>query len=255
MASRNGLNPKIRGQKGIGFNRALPAPFGFGNGIFLNSGTLSIPRMSDGTFIQKIPFSVEFWVRCNVGPTNGLYWVWFSMRKGTAPIYDHELSINSGLGLRTTESSYRGGVDITFDGSKQHCVWAVDAEGNCSTYFNGVFRSVAPGQLTPYYPTDVHLNFRNDIQAIDEFRYYSSALRKDQVEANFNSGLGNNPCVTESLESWYTFEKFESLDFSSEQDGSNMQVGIRDYSNKNRHAIATDADTNPVSPTYSLKPF
>ena len=62
-------------------------------------------------------------------------------------------------------------------------------------------------------------------------------------------------CETENLMVWYKFEKFENLDFSSFQDNSDIRLGIRDLSGKNRHAFPVNMDINPASPTYVIKPF
>ncbi|MES2268659.1 MAG: hypothetical protein V4520_17975 [Bacteroidota bacterium] len=255
MASRNGLNPKIRGQKGIGFNRALPAPFGFGNGLYASSGKISIPRLANGSFLQKAPFTIEFWTKSNVGASDGYYWLWLYIKRIATPAYEQTFSVNSGLGLFTTDNTYRGGNNVIFNGTPQHCVWSVEEDGQCYTYFDGIFRANMPGQTTPYYPDSFYLNMTNNVQAFDEFRYYSKALRRDQIEKNYNAGIGNNPCETENLKVWLKFERFENLDFSQEQDGSDIRLGIRDLSNQNNHGQPLDLDTNPLSPSYCLKPF
>ncbi len=77
-----------------------------------------------------------------------------------------------------------------------------------------------------------------------------------EAAINFNSGTGNNPSETEHLVCWFQFEEFETLDFSSEQNDSNMQLGIRDMSGNNNHllpvgGIITDAN----APGYVLQRF
>ena len=71
MASRNGLNPKIRGPKGVGYGRALPAPFGFGKG-YVPSATNNASYFLLPTLIGKtwpLEGTIEMWqnIQANKG--------------------------------------------------------------------------------------------------------------------------------------------------------------------------------------------
>lgn len=255
MASRNGLNPKIRGPKGVGFGRALPAPFGFGNGIYSTTGTLSIPSFMNGVFVQQPPFTIEFWSKCNAGHSSSLFWYWIAMERSAPPAIVNGLDINGGLGIHSSDNSYQGGSDLDFDGTYQQLVWSFDDSGTCNTYYNGKFVDLRYGQFNPYFPDTFHINFNSQAGGMDEFRYYSKALRTDQVLLNYNNGNGANPCETEFLSCWLQFEKLEMLDFSIFQDGSDNKVGFRDISGKNNHGLPNSLDIDPSSPTYILKPF
>jgi hypothetical protein len=84
---------------------------------------------------------------------------------------------------------------------------------------------------------------------------YSEALTDTDIVTNYNGGLGNNPVKTETLFVWYIFEKFEMVDFSKLQDGSDLRIGMRDQSGKNNHAQPINLDTNINSSTYVIKSF
>ncbi|MFI5159583.1 MAG: hypothetical protein ACHQF4_12000 [Sphingobacteriales bacterium] len=57
----------------------------------------------------------------------------------------------------------------------------------------------------------------------DEFRIYSEVISDANITLGWNNGVGNNLAKTENLITWYKFEKFEELDFSPQQDGSNLE--------------------------------
>jgi len=89
----------------------------------------------------------------------------------------------------------------------------------------------------------------------DEFRMYKRCLTKAEAARHWNNGRGDNPSNTEDLVFWFRFQEFEMLDFSVTQDGSDLRLGIRDYSGNKNHAFPIGMDTNPNSPGYVLKPF
>jgi hypothetical protein len=80
-------------------------------------------------------------------------------------------------------------------------------------------------------------------------------LTLNELVQNDNNGAGNNPLTTENLFAWYQFEKFETLDFSALQGNSDLREGIRDMSGNFNHICNNGVESNPVSPTYVLKPF
>lgn len=129
--------------------------------------------------------------------------------------------------------------------------------GNVSYYYNGIYFGTEPGQSTPYTPTDFYIDYSvaDTKTPMDEFRFYDATLSEAQILSNYNSGIGANPCVTEFLKVWFQFEQFEMLDFSALQDGSDVQLGIKDMSNHHNHGMPINLDTNLMSPTYVLKPF
>lgn len=167
-----------------------------------------------------------------------------------------QFNINGPLGAATTDSGFTtSGTLHNYDGSRQHIVYRGNGDGSFSIYYNGVFQGNLPGQLSQFAPTEFSLFYQSANYEYDEIRYYTKALRADEVALNYNAGIGANPCVTEYLLFWYQFESFENLDFSALQDGTDMRIGVRDMSNQNNHALPVGMDTNPASPTYSIKPF
>ena len=79
---------------------------------------------------------------------------------------------------------------------------------------------------------------------IDEFRLYNRAISDVEIVTNYNNGVGYNASITEDLLFWYKFEKYENLDFSVLQDGSDLITGIRDISGKNNHALPQGGHNN-----------
>jgi len=269
MASRNGLNPKIRGPKGVGFGRALPAPFGFDNGVNFNGQSnphFAIPHLVGQNVLSAL--AIEYWFNYR-GAESYLDGV-FSISGSTGG--ESWLCQQSGSMYFVTISgggNYAGEINASmFRPSKNHIVFNIDNVKGATVSLNysdpSGLREI-PYMIGPgYLPTGV-ITFFNFFgvpsqgapgsQFYDEFRLYKSVLPTDQIIQNYNNGVGNNPSITENLLAWFIFEKFEMLDFSADQDGSNMQMGIRDMSGNNNHALPVNIITDPSNASYALKPF
>lgn len=268
MASRNGLNAKIRGLKGVGFARSLPSAFGFDNGIQPDGS-------NDYMIVQPIlgksvptALTMEWWTYNDTSYQGYIFSIYDSVNNLSVngnidgPGRHHRFDTSAGVGISVPWDS----VD---DNKRTHMLLAVDTtKDRFDIYSDGllVYQGVAgsPGDINRAIPKlfskceffryapfgSIYSNL-----LMDEFRLYSTALRDDQVITNYNNRMGNNPCETEHLLIWHKFEKFETLDFSPLQDGSDMRLGIRDMSGKNNHSQPFNMDTNPASPTYVIKPF
>ena len=267
MASRNGLNPKIRGPKGVGSGRALPAPFGFDNGIHPDGvdDYMSVPGLVDVPFPDKA--TVEFWAYKDVLAHGYCVSIWDN-------ITNYAINATFDGPSRLQRFDTDAGLAINYnwptieDGLKTHFVLVIDksdlgGEGSITLYIDGSKFSTLTS-VSSQLPTIINrfellryapYSALNSNLTIDEFRFYKTTLRADQVALNYNFRNGANPSETENLLTWYKFEKFETLDFSGLQDGSDIRLCIRDLSGKNNHAQPFNMDTDPVSPTYALKPF
>ncbi|WP_158989336.1 LamG-like jellyroll fold domain-containing protein [Mucilaginibacter sp. L196] len=275
MASRNGLNPKIRGPKGVGFGRALPNAFGFGNGIKPNGSAqyITIPGLVGVSIPEQLTF--ELWVNPGDGFASNEGWLQFNDNYPTGSgegngaeirsqvygnvffILGQTAGINFGqLNIGGIPLNQRNHLVFTFDFINQVSAGYLNGNiqgavrGNCEllvTSYNGIFELFNLFALTSQgvYATAL----------TDEFRIYKSAISESQITQDWNNGIGNNPAITEYSMVWYTFEKFELLDFSKNQDGSNMQIGIRDMSGNNRHGLPINMITDPTQIGYNLKPF
>lgn len=265
MASRNGLNPKIRGPKGVGFGRALPAPFSFGNGVCPDGvdDYFLIPGLVGKTW--PIEGSIEFWATV-IGS------------RGQREI---EIRFNDGSNLRVTAyaasypvvqsaarmpgpSAIPNGIYNT-DTKYHYCfMWdssSLYAWGDTllpNTVNGGAVTSITSPMNLPITGAAICGQVDGTLCSntkLDEVRFYNRKLSIGELVANDNNGVGNNPGTTENLFAWYNFEKFETLDFSALQDGSDLRTGIKDISGQNNHLQPFNMDTNSASGTYVLQSF
>jgi len=284
MASRNGLNPKIKGSKGIGFNRALPSVFGFGNGIQPNTrdeagnvspfGYITFPTLVG----QPVPtmWSIEFWIDLQAYPTTfeGVMEFVDNLNYNTSNTESRlqaQPSGNAFFQLIFNSGGFETGLvtSAVVTGQKNHFVFTIDTSkvGGISTVtVNGSLSTRQNGSVSIYnFPYNGLFELFNlfaftkyglvTTLTFDEFRMYNEILSDIEIQANYNNGIGNNPSKTENLLTWLKFEKFENLDFSQLQDDSNIKIGIRDYSGKNNHGQSIGLITDPTSTSYCLKLF
>lgn len=251
----DGLSPTLKPFLGVGHNRALPAPFGFDNGVFPDGANDWLNLSSfNGKTLPPIG-SIEFWVKFT---ENGAF-MFFSMASANGQVY--QIEYNSSIRLR--QPNPLGTGIILTNGAKYHIV--INYGATTSTIFiNGANLSTlsatpfALNQLTDFrmfhnLGIGTITNFSKS--GIDEFRFYDRNLTQAEISLHYNNGIGENPVTTESLVVWYKFQEFETLDFSPLQDNSDMRLAVRDHSGKNNHVQPVNMDTNPASPTYVLKPF
>jgi len=277
MASRNGLNPKIRGPKGVGFGRALPSAFGFGNGIqppgngYLNISTLI------GTAIPP-KWTIEFWILPQAQMSYFEGWVQYydGYPTGSGEGNGEELRLqgqppgNAWFQFLGATAGIEFGINTPQQpivGERNHVVFTMDTVSllmTCVLNGNTSVKAITQIELikNPYLGVYQLFNlFFLSTQGVyasiltDEYRMYNEALTDNDIVSNYNNGVGNNPAKTESLFVWYTFEKFEMLDFSKIQDGSDIRMGMRDQSGKNNHSEPVNLDTNPASSSYVIKSF
>lgn len=255
-----GLSPTLRPQLGVGWNRALPAPFQFNNGIFPDgvNDYLQIPSLNGKTFQSIMPLSIEFWGRGQPSGnkdllqlifTDSTYYTWW--RNGNGKWY----LPNPGGGPQPELGNYEP------PDSRWQIALSLEEDWNTGNgYRNGLHVARANSQvLTAEKIISSAVIFKGNHSYwnyhIDEFRIYKGGISADEVGLNWNDGVGNNPAKTEGLVAWYKFEEFENLDFSDLQDNSDIRLGIRDLSGNNNHAVPVNMDTDPNSPNYVLKPF
>lgn len=289
MASRNGLNPKIRGPKGVGYGRALPAPFDFGNGItpnqlisgsFIPGGYLNVPKLID----LAIPnlWTIEFWTKPSAPPDRIEGFIQYNDNhptgSGEGDGAESRMQINPPddgpfFQLIMQSDVISAGINLptpTYN-QRNHYVVTIDTTQSSEIGVHGVINGNVAGRSTgavvltsaPYTATFALFNlFALTTQSLfttlpfDEFRMYNKLLTDQEITTNYNGGVGNNPSITENLFIWYNFERFETLDFSALQDGSNIQTGIRDMSGKNNHGLASGGlITDPSDPAYCIQPF
>lgn len=265
ISNSDGLSPSLRPQLGVGWNRALPAPFGFDNGIFPDGvndylttrDNLNIPLSATSVF------TVEFWMD-------------FDIISGYRPVVNLIYADTNRVRFGVTADQFRIDKTPAFTPARNaiannrataltKCHVVLSMFGNSAKIWLNGIQSTITYQLTGAFMYDGIIIRRIEVigepgggftgRPVDEVRMYNRALTQSEIDLNYNAGMGANPCVTEFLEAWYQFQVFENLDFSEFQDGSDIRLGLRDMSGKNRHVQPMNIDTNPASPGYVLKPF
>lgn len=264
-----GLNPTLRGLKGIGFGRALPAPFGFdsclkGDGV---NDNMNMP----GWVGQAWPTNstIEFWTKLDATPSNsetamlrmtgadgGINLVEFSAHTTTPTLRLRNVasgggSLTTGSGLTLGNTYYvairntNGAFDICINGIGGAS--SVRTTGSSAVLFKAGVIVTELTLLKPsfgqFYP-----------HKFDEFRFYNRAISDSEVVANYNSGIGENPQDVVGLVTWYKFTQFETLDFSAAQDNSDLRLGIRDSSGGYYHGQPVNMVTTPGA-GYVLQTF
>jgi hypothetical protein len=205
-----GNSPSLASQKGLGWNRALPAPFKFGN-AWQPDGTndaFSITGYANRTFFPV--FTIEFWTRANFltgcvlslsvddATTTTISAVLFS---GQLRLYYNSASL-AAWSLTT-------GVDAFIS-------LVVDTGAKTATlYKNGNKVSTLTGlttvSITKFNSASIGSGAITILKdKIDELRFYKRAISLQEHVSSYNFGYGNNPAQTEGLEFWYTFETGES---------------------------------------------
>lgn len=257
-----GLSPTLRPQLGVGFNRALPAPFGFDNGIYPDgvNDYMTIPRLAGKTLGEILPMTIELWSKDALPADN-------------KSLYRIECTDGYAIESRFNETSATyfavvAGVYVNPQNWSKPGKWLLQIElntaKNCKHYRNGLSTSASAyttndRMIETAHVVDVFYLFKGAIRhwvnPIDELRIYNRTFSDEESRLNYNGGVGENPSKTEGLIAWYKFQDFEMLDFSMLQDGSDMRLGMRDHSGQNNHALPFNMDTNPASPNYVLKPF
>jgi hypothetical protein len=258
----DGLSPTLRPQLGVGFNRALPASFGFDKGLFPDGVDDYLVTKNGG--ILPLVGAFEFWAINSTGRFSFKF-----VNSNTSESFGINIYPNNGgatilgnlNGFLSNPSTAIASLSCIGLG---HFVVNYDFRGgeiNFSQYQNGVLilsnifgtATLEQSDYTAIQIGSTDLGTFNF--PIDELRFYNKMLSQSEIILNYNNGVGNNPCVTEFLKLWYKFEKFENLDFSQLQDNSDIILGLKDLSGNNNHAQPINMDTDPLSIDYVIKPF
>jgi hypothetical protein len=255
----DGLTPTLRPQLGVGWNRALPAAFGFGN-CWTPDGVndyFTVPRLLTTSVPNE--WSFEFWFKLNTITANQKGHINIVFVNGQYLRIHYEAMLNLYVSVGATAYLINTPMVTGSVGDRVFISVALKS-GILNVYCNGLLKSSIsmPTTLTSTISTfEIGRLFNGSpaFHSVDEFRYYHREVTFEDHFVSYNSGIGNNPARTEGLRCWLTFENFESLDFSQVQDGSDMGIGIMDVSGMSNHAKPFNMDTNPASPTYVLKPF
>lgn len=274
----DGLSPTLRPQLGIGWNRALPAPFGFDNSAKFDgvNDIMECPLMLGKDF--PVDFCIEIFAKPDFSTSTKPVFFYVQNNRGFIscnPNRNKNLALLAGGGSVPVTGINADTDTVTTAGSFTHYVLNSGFVNPQQGFVNGGLlgggnEGGANTTLAPISSNKLdninrfiigagddtynRIPFFSDFKLAD-FRIYKKQLPKSQIALNYNAGLGNNPSETEFLWAWWKFKEFEMLDFSALQNGSDMRLGIRDFSGNNFHLLPVNMDTNPASPTYVLKPF
>ena len=258
LGNSDGLSPSLKPFLGVGHNRALPAPFGFDNGLLCDgvNDHLLVPALN----LPLTEGCVEFWMKSNV--TGGLF-SWVSTDGST---YGVRQTANNSLILSRNGSVASNATGLAT--GLNHVVINWTSAGMRMVVNNFAYTSdLTVSNFYSWFVGKTFLRFSIGVEFfnttgfspntlnVDEFRIYNRQLLNHEIGLNYNNGVGANPCVTENLITWYKFQEFETLDFSPLQDNSDLRLGIRDHSGQNNHAQPVNMITDPANPGYVLKPF
>lgn len=212
----------MRAQLGVGWNRALPAPFEFSNAwkpdavndyFKLVSGPLVAPYVIPGDFI-----TFELWIR--ITAAGGGYRVIWDWNNGFG--FGWNFDVNSGNRIL---NSYTSNSYLFNDPALQannnlpiHLVFYYNKSNpSVSLYVNNnaVYASSFPSM--PGSISSFHIGSKTDGGAIadgnfkiDEFRIYKGQISESERRLNYNAGIGNNPSITENLLAWWDFHEAQS---------------------------------------------
>jgi len=224
-----GCSPSLRAQLGVGWNRALPAPFSFGSGVRLDGSNDYFKAFGSALIGQSIAtlggtVFFEFWVKTTAAGTGAT--TFFEVAdtvNSTAFSLRHS---NSGVGSWTLGNFTSGqfvaftDVDVVaFNGNPIHVFISYNAS---TLILTCTINRVRPYQATmlsgPQIFSQLTIGSRNGSgplapaasQIFDEFRVYKSTpssgiLGTGDLNLNYNGGLGNNPSKTENLLAWWQF--------------------------------------------------
>lgn len=259
----DGNSPTLRPQLGYGWNRALPAPFGFDNGLKPDgvNDYMRVPNSRLTGFDMPSTGYIVFWTKMVTPTVLGFP---FEIITGAGSFYMIVSSTGQignylvyGIGSSTTVYTPAAGDKVM-----------VIVEWTATQSKRSIYHplGVAAGAVVPYTISGsqsvsslniaaVNASGGNYQHWLDCFQIYKGAFSSYIGQLLYNSGVGENPWCTEDLLAWYTFQEFENLDMSALQDGSDIQLGIRDHSGNARHLKPFNMDTNPASGSYVLQPF
>jgi hypothetical protein len=268
----NGLKPSVRSFKGVGFNRALPSAFDFGNAV-VGDGVNDELR-GDFTDIEGIErITVEMFVnKKDLSFREGF----LLLQVNGTGVFTLSSAATTGKAEAYFGNSPTGGTSIDASIGFCHYIWMFDfvnkrirkvvnpTPNNISAQPWGVNQSALPGVSAISAVRYLKATASHDLNAgvyargknpIGDIRVYKELLTDDQLFLNYNGGIGENPCVTEHLLWWHKMEAYEAVDYSSGKDGSDLRPSIKDSTPNNRHVYAVNMITDPTNAAYTIKPF
>lgn len=254
-SNSEGLSPSLRAQLGVGWNRALPAPFGFDNGIVPDG--VNDALIARGLVGQQLPDEITYtcWIKTpTVAPgSNGAGMVLISTLNATGLKVYVALS-NSRIWTLAVEQTganeSKGSLQLSLDTYYYIETYLNFSDKSYRFFVNTIQRGSGsfsftadpfanPIQYSGLFFIDAlygaKMNFPHD-----ECILYNRALSQDERVLNYNNGVGNNPSKTEGILWWYKFEKAES-DVILNPGGNpagwpSGAWGVRDHSPNGYHA-------------------
>lgn len=219
MALENGLKPSLLGFKGVGFNRVLPSPFGFGNSLKQDmvNDYLTIPEAVGelvNVFFGAV-FTIEAWNKTSASYTGSRYMISAQSsgnyigcnitQAGNASYVVNGLGVNESAG--TPFSSVVNGVPYYVVAVRRTSV--INCYGNTLAGNPGVLGSLGTTNIMTTFNIGSYNNGTTHVFGLDELRFYTREMSPYEIINNYNNGAGSNPSDVIGLKLWFDFEQAE----------------------------------------------
>lgn len=208
---------------------AFKSNFPFGNG-WTGDGSndyFTIPYLVG---VDVTGYSLELWMKGIRTPSNNGVCLGWRDSAG-AIIFIVGLVSGSSASFRSYVEGYN--INPSADALKKNYVYTQITAADTSFYLNGAAVTTRPKNSTrtfgtPYIGFTANLNYLKDA-LVDEFRVYKRHLSAAEQSKNYNNGNGAEPFDATDMIIRYKMEKYEQLDFSAAQDGSDIRWGVRNH--------------------------
>jgi hypothetical protein len=208
---------------------AFKSNFPFGNG-WVGDGTNDYFNIPYLVGLDCSDYTIEFWSKGLRVPSNhGVFVGWRNSAGAILFIVNLPSGSDSGIRYFAEDANVTPSVDIY----KKNYHHIFVRGGDTQAYLNNASvlqRLKVNGRIlgTPYIGFTANLNYLKD-GLIDEFRVYSRLISSTETSKNYNLGNGAEPFDATGMIIRYKFEKYEQLDFSAAQDGTDIRWGVRNH--------------------------
>lgn len=175
--------------------------------------------------------------------------------KNLALIYHHN---NAGF-----YTSWYGSLRTSYSDQPSDSGYRTLTRDLTSTFVASVIRSftIGAGGSTTDSSGNIITSYSGTGSMHKNVLLYDRELSTSELKYIWNNGLLNEPLVLSGCICYFKLNKAEIIDFSITQDGSDMRIGVRDFSGSNNHGEIKNlpVGTNEEKLTYAnanlFKPY